>query len=167
MTGIARTFLRAGAALLAAAPAVLTVLAASAAPAASAQTAAPAGALVQAGPAPRYALSTHDPLGPLVAEALAANPALAAERLAERAADAAVREARGLLLPGAAVESRYTGQRGTLNLGGLMNPAYATLNELTGAQHFPTNLDLPLPLRHETRLRLVQPVFSPAARARS
>jgi outer membrane protein TolC len=113
-----------------------------------------------------YRLTAHDPLGPMIDEALAANPALAAARFTELGAEARVREARGLFLPSLGIEARYSEQEGTVNLGPLMNPAYATLNELTGSDLFPTDLDLPFPLRHDTRLRLVQPVFNPAIRAR-
>jgi outer membrane protein TolC len=112
-----------------------------------------------------YRLTADDPLGTLVDEALRANPALAAERYAELSAEARIREARGFRLPSVAIDARYTEQRGALNLGGIVNPAYGALNELVGADRFPTNLDIPLPLRHETRLRVVQPVFNPTLRA--
>lgn len=110
-------------------------------------------------PPTRYRLTVDDPLGGLVAEALAANHGLAAERLAEQRAAAGVREARALFFPSVGVAARYSEQSGTLNLGDVVNPAYATLNELTGEARFPTDLDLTLPLRHETRVRLAQPVF--------
>jgi outer membrane protein TolC len=40
-----------------------------------------------------------------------------------------------------------------------VNPAYAALNQVTGTNQFPTDLDVKLPMRHESRARLVQPVF--------
>ena len=49
-----------------------------------------------------------------------------------------------------------------LDLGQLVNPAYASLNEILGTPAFPTDLDLRLPLKQETRLRLLQPIFNPA-----
>jgi outer membrane protein TolC len=125
-----------------------------------------AGAEPVQDPAPvLYRLTTHDPLGPLVEEAFEANASLAAARLAEAGAGVSVQQARGHYFPSVGLEARYSEQRGTINLGGIVNPAYATLNELTGSDRFPTNLDLPLPLRHETRLRVVQPVFNAAVGA--
>jgi outer membrane protein TolC len=111
------------------------------------------------------ALSAQDPLGDLVAEALRNNPGIEAERILEHQSAAQVRDARGLFLPSLTLESRYSEQSGTLNLGDIVNPAYATLNQLTNTNRFPTNLDITLPLRHESRLRLVQPVFNEAIRA--
>jgi outer membrane protein TolC len=111
-------------------------------------------------------LSAQKPglLDALVSEALRNNPVLARERAAERRSEAELRDARGLQLPALTFDGRYSEQDGTLNLGDFVNPAYATLNQLTGSQQFPTNLDITLPLRHESRLRLVQPVFNEAIR---
>lgn len=78
-------------------------------------------------------------------------------------AEASVREARGLYLPSATFNSRYTELAGnTVNLGTLINPAFGALNELLQRPAFPTNVDLQLPLRHETTVRVAQPVFQPA-----
>ncbi len=100
-----------------------------------------------------------DPLGAVVAEALANNLGLAQETQAVARAEAGVREARGRFFPTLALDARYSEQRGTLNLGDFVNPAYGALNRLTGTNGFPTDLDVTLPLRHESRLRLVQPLF--------
>src|SRR3989454_5413269 len=101
-----------------------------------------------------------DPLGQLVAEALRTNLGLEGERLAERRAAAEVREARGLFLPSLGLQSRYSRLGGVPNIGDLINPAYATLNQLTGTNRFPTNINFTLPQRHESRLELVQPLFN-------
>ena len=101
-----------------------------------------------------------DPLGQLVAEALRTNLGLESERLAERRTAAEVREARGLFLPSLGLQSRYSRLDGVPNIGDLINPAYATLNQLTGTKRFPTNINFTLPQRHESRLELVQPVFN-------
>src|SRR5437667_307605 len=101
-----------------------------------------------------------DPLGQLVAEALRTNLGLEGERLAERRAAAEVREARGLFLPSLGLQSRYSRLGGVPNIGDLINPAYATLNQLTGTNRFPTNINFTLPQRHESRLELVQPIFN-------
>lgn len=103
-----------------------------------------------------------DPLGAVVAEALRNNLALAQEDLALERAEAGVREARGRFFPSLSLDARYSEQSGTLNLGDFVNPAYAALNQLTGSTQFPTDLDITLPLRHESRLRLVQPLFDPS-----
>ena len=70
-----------------------------------------------------------------------------------------MREARGRFFPTLSLDSRYSEQSGTLNLGDFVNPAYAALNRITGTNQFPTDLDVTLPMRHESRLRLVQPLF--------
>lgn len=106
-----------------------------------------------------------DPLAHLVAEALRNNLGLERERLAERRAAAEVREARGAYLPSLGLESRYSRLGSVTNLGDLLNPAYAALNQLTGTNQFPTNLDITLPQRHESRLRLVQPIVNEQIRA--
>jgi outer membrane protein TolC len=64
-----------------------------------------------------------------------------------------------LFLPSLGLESRYTEQRGTLDLGDVVNPVHGALNELTGGQRFPTDVEIVLPLRHDTRLRLTQTVI--------
>jgi len=101
-----------------------------------------------------------DPLGQLVAEALRTNLGLEGERLAERRVAAEVREARGLFFPSLGLQSRYSRLGGVPNIGDLINPAYATLNQLTGTNRFPTNINFTLPQRHESRLELVQPLFN-------
>jgi outer membrane protein TolC len=120
-------------------------------------TAAPVGAV-----AAQDALPRPDPLGHLVREALTHNLALAGERSAAEREDAAVREAGGRFLPTLSFEARYSEQSGALDLGDLVNPAYRTLNQLTGSQSFPTDVSATLPLRQETKLRLVQPLWQPA-----
>ncbi len=105
-----------------------------------------------------------DPLGGLVAEALSGNLTLAQQRLAQARADAAVAQARGMYLPSLSVDARYSKTSGAMNLGQLVNPAYAALNRLTGTTAFPTNIEAQLPYAQETKLRLVQPLFQPAVR---
>ncbi len=118
-----------------------------------------------AGPAAAAAQTPRDPMAPIVAEAIRNNLGLAQETLDLERADAGVREARGRLLPSLTLDSRYSEQSGTLNLGDFVNPAYAALNRVTGTTDFPTNLDVTLPQRHESRLRLLQPVFNPTVLA--
>jgi outer membrane protein TolC len=108
----------------------------------------------------------RSPLDDLVAIALRDNPARRAEILATARAEAGVREARGLYLPSAAFNARYTELAGnTVDLGQLINPAFGALNQLLQRPAFPTDIDVQLPLRQETTLRLSQPVYQPAIRA--
>src|SRR6266566_160566 len=109
---------------------------------------------------PVLAAQRPDPLGQLVTEALRTNLGLEGERLAERRVAAEVREARGLFFPSLGLQSRYSRLGGVPNIGDLINPAYATLNQLTGTSRFPTNINFTLPQAHESRLELVQPVFN-------
>ncbi|MGH7546194.1 MAG: TolC family protein, partial [Gemmatimonadota bacterium] len=115
--------------------------------------------------APPLRAQTSDPLAHLVEEAIRHNLALEQARLSEDRAGAEAREARGLFLPALALESRYSEQDGTLNFGDFVNPAYAALNEMSGTNRFPTDLDFTLPFQHESRLRLTQPLFNERIRA--
>ncbi len=104
-----------------------------------------------------------NPLDAVVDEALRENLELAQQTLAAAGARADAREARGRMLPSLLVSSRYSEQSGTLDLGDFVNPAYAALNEIIGETRFPTDLSLTLPRAHESRLRVTQPLFEPAA----
>ena len=76
--------------------------------------------------------------------------------------DAAIAEARGRLLPSLTANARVSSLYGaTPNLGALINPAYAALNQLLGQPAFPTNINLTLPQRQEATFRLAQPLFEP------
>ncbi|WNJ20482.1 TolC family protein [Pontibacter sp. G13] len=81
----------------------------------------------------------------------------------------ALREAKGLFLPYVSFQASYTVAAGGRSLdfpvGDLLNPVYATLNELTETNQFPTNIEnvneqfLPHNFQ-ETYVRVVQPVFN-------
>ena len=104
----------------------------------------------------------RSPLDALVAEGLAANPALRAKKIAVQREDAAIAEARGRFLPSLTANARASTLYGaTQNLGALINPAYAALNQLLGRPDFPTNINLTLPQKQEATLRLAQPIFEP------
>lgn len=91
------------------------------------------------------------------------NLGLRAEALAVRRSDAVVREARGNFLPSATFNARYTNFSGSgVDFGQFINPVFATLNQLTGTQDFPTDVNVRLPLKQETSVRLAAPVFQPA-----
>lgn len=108
------------------------------------------------------AAQAHDPLGGYVRQAVEGNLGLRQERLAADRAEAEVREARGLFLPTVAFDARYSEMSGGLNIGDFINPAYGALNEITGTNQFPTNVDARLPLAQETRIRIAQPLYQPA-----
>jgi outer membrane protein TolC len=116
-------------------------------------------AFVSAAQLAAQASGGSDPLAAIVAEALENNLGLAQENLSVQRAEAGVRETRGRFFPTLSLDSRYSEQSGTLNLGDFVNPAYAALNQVTGTNQFPTDLDVTLPMRHESRVRLVQPLF--------
>ncbi|MGH7531550.1 MAG: TolC family protein [Gemmatimonadales bacterium] len=115
-------------------------------------------------PAEARAQAPGDPLGALVAEALRNNLGLEAERLAVSRTRAEMAAARGLFFPSVNLDSRYSRQEGALDLGDLLNPAFGALNELRGSNDFPTNLELTLPLAHDSRLRVTQPLFNEGIR---
>jgi outer membrane protein TolC len=100
------------------------------------------------------------PLDTVVAEALRNNLGLAGDRQAVARAEANLREARGRFFPSLSMDARYSELSGALNLGDLVNPAYAALNQVIGSDRFPTNLDVTLPFPYESRLRLSQPIFN-------
>jgi outer membrane protein TolC len=114
--------------------------------------------------APLAAQGNPDPLGAYVRTALEGNLGLRQERLSADRAEAAVREARGLYLPSLTLDSRYSEMRGGVNIGDFVNPAYGALNEITGTNRFPTDVDARLPLAQETKLRIAQPLFQPNIR---
>lgn len=105
------------------------------------------------------------PFDALVREGLKRNLALARERLADEQSEAGVRQARALYLPSLTFDARYSRTSGVLDVGDLVNPAYQALNQLTGSDRFPTDIDATLPLAQETRFRLGQPIFNPLIRA--
>lgn len=111
------------------------------------------------------AAQSSDPFAALIREGLENNLALARERLAEDQSEAAVRQARALYLPTLSFDARYSRTSGVLDVGDLVNPAYEALNQITGSNRFPTDIDATLPLAQETRFRLGQPVYNPAIRA--
>ncbi|MCK4835628.1 MAG: TolC family protein [Candidatus Aminicenantes bacterium] len=86
----------------------------------------------------------------------------------------ALKEARGMFLPKISIEARYSlaggGRIIEFPVGELMNPVYESLNQLLGIHNqpaqFPTDIEdeiIPFlrPREHETKIRLVQPIFQP------
>jgi outer membrane protein len=112
---------------------------------------------------PAWASAQSRALDEYVTLGLEQNLGLRQQGLAAERSEAVVREARGNFLPSATINARYTDFRGSgVDFGAFINPVFATLNQLTGTNQFPTNVNVRLPLRQETTLRLAQPVFQPA-----
>lgn len=123
-----------------------------------ASTVAPAAGAVQA-----------DPLSGFIGEALAHNAALSAQQSSVLARLEALREARAQRLPQLDLKARYSVADGGRTIdfpaGDLLNPVYATLNQLTNSQQFPTisnqSIDLLREKEQDTRLSLSAPLFAP------
>lgn len=102
------------------------------------------------------------------------NLALRQEEFSLQMSLQALKEARGMFLPSISIEARYSfaggGRQIDFPVGDLFNPIHGTLNQLLAAQgvpsQFPTDLvnqQIPFlrPREHDTKLRMVQPVFQP------
>ncbi|MFW5877688.1 MAG: TolC family protein [bacterium] len=79
-----------------------------------------------------------------------------------------LKQAKGLFYPDISFNARYSVADGgriiEFPVGDLLNPVYSTLNMLTASESFPMieNEEFPFlrPTEHETKLRLVQPLFN-------
>ncbi len=87
----------------------------------------------------------------------------------------ALREARGMFLPSITIEARYSRAGGgrviDIPIGDMVNPVYQTLNQLLAMHGIPGNFPTTIPneqvpflreTEHDTRLRVIQPLFQPA-----
>jgi outer membrane protein TolC len=105
----------------------------------------------------------------LVQEALESNLSLREEEIALKKTRAALAEARGQYLPRLDLNARYSRAEGGRTIdfpvGDLLNPAYRTLNDLTGTQQFPQienrEIGFLREREQETTLQFRQPVFNP------
>lgn len=115
-------------------------------------------------------LKAGDILDSYIHQGLNNNLALQQKEFSLKRSIAALSEARGMFLPSISVEARYTRAGGgriiDFPVGDLINPVYESLNYLLGLPLFPA--DLPnerIPFlrekEHDTKLRLIQPVFQP------
>jgi len=94
--------------------------------------------------------------------AITRNLALHQAREAASQGQLGVRQAAGMFLPTLAVDARYSEMNGALDLGDVINPAYAALNQVIGQPRFPTDIRQTLPFKQETKLRSVLPLFNGA-----
>ncbi len=109
-------------------------------------------------------------LAQYIEQGLEENLALKRQDLSYRQSEQALRAAKGLFYPQVQLIANYTlaGGGRTLDfpVGDLLNPVYATLNQLTETQQFPTNIEnvneqfLPNNFQ-ETKVRVIQPLFNP------
>lgn len=118
-----------------------------------------------------HLLADHPVLEKYISEGLQANLALQEREFSYQQSTAALNEARGMFLPSATIEARYSRAGGGRNIdfpiGDIINPIHQSLNALLQQPAFPANLEnesIPF-LReeeHDTKLRVVQPIFQPA-----
>jgi len=111
--------------------------------------------------------SVEEAMQGLVADALAANLELdqAGAGVAQRLA--ALDQARALYLPALDFSARYTRANGGRTIdfpvGDLLNPVYATLNQITGSSRFPTvqnqEINFQRTREQDTQLSLTQPLY--------
>lgn len=99
---------------------------------------------------------------------LESNHALKQKELDYASSLSALKAAKGLYFPDVSLNARYTVANGgriiEFPVGDLLNPVYSTLNVLTASDMFPQleNQAFPFyrPKEHETKVSLVQPIFS-------
>jgi outer membrane protein len=113
--------------------------------------------------------SVEDAVGGLVSDALSANLELdaAGGGVAQRLA--ALDQARALYLPSLDFSARYTRANGGRTIdfpvGDLLNPVYATLNQITGGSRFPAvqnqEINFQRTREQDTSVSLTQPLYDP------
>ncbi len=113
-------------------------------------------------------LSAQPILEGYIQEALSQNQERKLTQLELQKQQSKLKEAIALYMPSVAFEASYTladgGRLIQFPVGDLLNPVYNTLNQLTESDQFPTIENVNeqfLPNRfHDTRVRLIQPVFN-------
>ncbi len=116
-------------------------------------------------------------LSDYLAQGLDSNLPLQQQEISFERSVQALAEARGAYLPSLSLEARYTRAHGgrtiDIPIGSVVNPVYATLNQLTQNLPSPTNFS-PLPHQQfttqrpreqQTALRIMQPLYAPAIAA--
>lgn len=103
-----------------------------------------------------------------IRQGLAENLALKQKESSYQQSLEALNEAKGLFYPEISFNARYSVSKGgrviDFPIGDLLNPVYATLNQLTASSAFPMvqnqQINFLRPTEQETKLRLIQPVFN-------
>jgi outer membrane protein len=114
-------------------------------------------------------------LGKYIEIGLKSNLALKQQEFSLKKSLKALREARGMFLPSISIEARYSRAGGgrviDMPIGDMVNPIHMTLNQLLMfhglAPVYPANIPnerIPFlrETEHDTKLRVVQPIFQPA-----
>ena len=122
---------------------------------------------LRAAEAPEAGRSIADASDKLVSDALTANLELEASQASVQQRLAALDQARAKFLPALDLSSRYTRASGGRSIdfpvGDLLNPIYATLNQLTGTTRFPAianqQIDFQRRREQQSELALTQPLF--------
>jgi outer membrane protein TolC len=83
-------------------------------------------------------------------------------RLALARDEAALARTRGLRMPSLTLTAQHVELAGGADIGALVNPAFAAINQLTGRNDLPTDLSFTFPLRQDARARLAMPLFDPS-----
>ncbi len=112
---------------------------------------------------------SEDPLEQYIKIGLENNEKLIQERLEVELQEARLQEAKGNYLPDVSFDASYIRADGgriiQVPAGDLVNPAYEGLNQLFGAEVYPTNIQnteeqfLPDNF-HETKIRIIQPILN-------
>jgi outer membrane protein len=126
-----------------------------------------AGALL-ARPAAAQSVPENRTLQGYVAQAIAQNVNLRREGIAVAGAAQRLRQAQGLYQPQVQLGATYTLANGgrliNIPVGDLLNPVYSSLNRLTGTGNLPQINNVAEQLLpnnfHETKLRIIQPLFN-------
>jgi outer membrane protein len=114
------------------------------------------------------AFSQNSILEGYIAEGLKSNLQLQREQLNVERSMSGLAQSKSYFFPRVSASSAYTlasgGRTITIPVGDLMNPVYATLNQLTGTNQFPqiensTTQFLPNNF-HDTKIRIIQPLFN-------
>ena len=112
-------------------------------------------------------------LGDYIAQGLGSNLSLQQQDISYERSVQALAEARGAYLPSVSIDARYTradgGRSIDIPIGSVVNPVYATLNQLTQNLATPTNFrplqdqqfSLQRTREQQTALRVTQPLYAP------
>ncbi|HEY3288477.1 MAG TPA: TolC family protein [Gemmatimonadaceae bacterium] len=107
-------------------------------------------------------VAAQAPLDSIARLAIERNLGVRQARESAKQGELGVRQAAGLFLPTLSVDARYSEMNGAIDLGDVINPAYAALNQIIGQPRFPTNIHQTLPYKQETKLRSTLPLFNGA-----
>jgi outer membrane protein TolC len=100
-----------------------------------------------------------------VRDAVRAATAVQQGGLATERDEALLARSRAQRLPSLTLLAQHVELSGGADIGALINPAFAALNQLTGTTNFPTDLTFTFPQRMDARARLAMPLFDPTISA--